>query len=235
MKISGVSNVLNKHITSTLLNKNNSANKQNNPLEKQKAQIQQQISDVENSNLSKEEKNAKIKELQKNLQETEQKEMEQKVQKKLENPESKNTDKKSQLENDRKLELKDDEDNKGLNKDVVFGLASASGHMKIGKVAYAVYKDAKFKGKMDVAERALSYASGELKESRKSTKLVAKAIGEYKKQLRNAKKEENPADNVDKTSIDTSKKASTDNTIKENVVTDNLNNSTDTNANKKIS
>lgn len=243
MKISGVSNVLNNHITNTLLNKNNSPSNKNNPLEKEKAQIQKQINDVENSNLSKEEKDAKIKELEENLQEVEQKEMEEKAQKKLQNPEIESVNKKKQLENDEKLKPKDDEDNQVLNKDVVYGITSSSTHMKIGKVAYSVYKDAKNKGKTDVAQRALSYASSEFKQSRDYTKLVSKGINEYKKQLRNAKGNKNPTDtegkksldNIKEESLDNEKKSSTDNTVNKTVVSDNLNNSASTTADNKNS
>lgn len=243
MKIGGISNVLNKNTASALINKNNTTNKQNSPFEKQKAQIQRQINDIENSNISKDEKDAKIKQLQESLQEIEEKEMAEKTQKKLQSPETENTDKKKQLENNEKLNLKNDEDNQVLNKDVFFGLTSASNHMKIGKVAYAVYKDAKNKGDMNTAQRALSYTSNELKESRKSTKLVSKALNEYKKQLEIIEKNDHSPNNKDNISIDTIKEASTDAkkevstniNIKENDVVSDSNKPVNTNANNKNS
>lgn len=233
MKIGGVSSVVNKHMANTVLNKISAPNSNNNPFEKEKAQIQQQISQVENSKLSKDEKNAKIKELQESLQEVEQRETQERAEKKILDPESEKVNKEKEVEDEKKLKFKDDENNQVLNKDVVYGLASASTHMKVGRVAFSVYKAAKARGDMGVAKRALSYASGEFKQSRKSTKLIEKAISEYKKQLRNAKMNENSSDNLDKslndnldkTSIYKTKEASTDNNVKENIVVNELNNS----------
>ncbi len=241
MRISGVSSALNKNITNMMSNKSNPSDKQNNALEKQKSQIQSQISQVEESNLPKDVKAAKIKALQEDLQEVEQKSSEEKAKKKLEKSEVKTTDKKSKIENEENLKSEDDENSQPLNKDVVYGMASASTHMKIGKVAYSVYKDAKNKGKTDVAQRALSYASSEFKESGKSIKLVAKGISEYKKQISIAEKDaaadKNPNDNTVKISADTTKiqsddtvktsadntaKTSTDDTVKEKAVINKL-------------
>ncbi|WPC39439.1 hypothetical protein [Clostridium sp. JS66] len=210
MKIGGVSNVLNKNAASALLNKNNTTNSQNSPFEKQKSQIQKQINDVEKSNISKEEKASKIKGLEKSLQDIEEKEMAEKAQKVLQNSDAENIKPKKESENSEKTKVENDEGNQVLNKDVMYGLTSASSHMKVGKVAYAVYKDAMLRGKMDVAQRALSYTSNELKESRKSTKLVAKAINEYKKQLEGIKKNDHSNDNKDNISIDAIKEAATD-------------------------
>ncbi|AKA68234.1 hypothetical protein [Clostridium scatologenes] len=210
MKIGGVSNVLNKNIASVLLNKNNTTNSQNSPFEKQKSQIQKQINDVEKSNISKEEKASKIKGLEKSLQDIEEKEMAEKAQKVLQNSDAENIKPKKESENSEKTKVENDEGNQVLNKDVMYGLTSASSHMKVGKVAYAVYKDAMLRGKMDVAQRAFSYTSNELNESRKSTKLVAKAINEYKKQLERIKKNDHSNDNKDNISIDAIKEAVTD-------------------------
>jgi hypothetical protein len=206
MRIGGISNALTNHITSAQLSKNNSSDKHESPLQKQKAQIQNQISQVEESSLPKEVKDAKIKALQENLQEVEQKESEEKAQKKLEDPKIKNTDK--------KLKSEDDENNQPINNDVIYGMVSASTHMKIAKTALSVYKKAKAKGDTGVMQRALSYAAPELKKSSESTKLISKGISEYKKQISIVKKDAA----ANKNSTDTTVKIQTDDTVREKVV-----------------
>lgn len=168
---------------------NTGSNSTLNLLRKQKAEIQEQIKDVEKSKLPTKVKQEKIKILEEQSLEIDKQiteEQSKQLTNDIKNTEAKNTQQETATEEDESPQV--------LNKNVMTGIISASKHVEKGKVAMSVYNKAKAEGDVGKMNRALSYATPEFKKASQSTKLIGKGLQEYKNQTNKINKADQPAE-----------------------------------------